>query len=71
MNYIGDCLVSTEDADNPDVKCESHKVSDVQNFLSKFLDKVSYPDGKLPSVPSEYGASQSNRKYRCHVLTDR
>ena len=27
-----DCLVSTEDADNPDIGCERHKVSDVKSF---------------------------------------
>jgi len=27
-----DCLVSTEDADNPDIGCERHKVSDVKKI---------------------------------------
>ena len=27
-----DCLVSTEDADNPDIGCERRKVSDVKKF---------------------------------------
>ena len=27
-----DCLVSTEDADNPDIGCERHKGSDVKMF---------------------------------------
>jgi hypothetical protein len=27
-----DCLVSTEDADNPDIGCERRKVSDVKSF---------------------------------------
>jgi len=57
-----DCLVSTEDADNPDIGCERHIVSDVKKFLNKFLDKISYPDGKLPCIPPEYCVSQSNGK---------
>ena len=38
-----DCLVSTEDADNPDIGCERCKVSNVKKFLNKFLDKNAYP----------------------------
>jgi hypothetical protein len=56
-------LVSTEDADNPDIGCERCKVSDVKMFLNKFLDKNAYPDGKLPCIPPEHCVSQSNGKY--------
>ena len=45
-----DCLVATEDADNPDIGCERRKVSNVKKFLNKFLDKNAYPDGKLPHL---------------------
>ena len=38
-----DCLVSTEDADNPDIGCERRKVSDLKMFLNKFLDKMHIP----------------------------
>ena len=67
-----DCLVSTEDAYNPDIGCERRKVSDVKKNLNKFLDKNAYPDSKLPYIPPEYCVSQSNGKYttankRCHV----
>ena len=52
-----DCLVSTDDADNPDIGCERRKVSDVKKFLNKFLDKNAYPNGKLPCIPPEYCVS--------------
>jgi hypothetical protein len=49
------CLVSTEDAENPD---------DVKQILNKFLDKNAYPDGKLPCIPPPKDCvSQSNGKY--------
>jgi len=69
-----DCLVSTEDADNPDIGCERRKASDVKKFLNKFLDKNAYPDGKLPCIPPEYCVSQSNGKYAtanewCRVIS--
>ena len=69
-----DCLVSTEDADNPDIGFERRKVSDVKMFLNKFLDKNAYPDGKLPCIPPEYCVSQSNGKYAtanewCRVIS--
>ena len=81
MDYIDDsyvcrdCLVSTEDADNPDIGCKRRKVSDAKMFLNKSLDKNAYPNGKLPCIPPEYdGVSQSNGKYAtanewCRVIS--
>ena len=48
-----DCLVSTEDADNPEFGCECRKASDVKKFLNKFLDKNANPDGKLQCILPE------------------
>ena len=42
MHVCRDCLVSTEDADNLDIRCERRKVSDVKKFLNKFLAKKNY-----------------------------
>ena len=50
LDYIDDMfvviawLVSTEDADNPDIGCECRKVPDAKKFLNIFLEEnyVSY-----------------------------
>jgi hypothetical protein len=69
-----DCLVSTEDADNPDIECELREVGDAYKFLKQYLDKETYPDGKLPSIPTFFGVNQTNSKFAtrnewCRVIS--
>ena len=58
-----DCSVRTEDADNPDIECELREVGDACKFLKQYLDKETYPDGKLPSIPTCFGVTQTNSKF--------
>ena len=50
QHFCRDCSVCTEDADNPDIECELREVGDACKFLKQYLDKETYPDGKLPNM---------------------
>ena len=69
-----DCTVHAEDADNPDIECKLREVGDAYKFLKQYLDKETYPVGKLPSIPTCFGVTQTNSKFAtqnewCHVIS--